>query len=67
MNDKRVFIKWANREQQIKFDKLVNKGSVITVKHYGQNNLGTLQMPTFLNVREDMSWEALKSENTQFL
>jgi hypothetical protein len=67
MNDKRVFIKWANREQQLQNEKRVNEGTVITVKYYGQNNIGTLQMPTFMNIREDASWDVLKSENTPFL
>ena len=53
---------WENREQQTKMKKQISVGDVITVKHSGANEHGTLIFPFFIGKREDVSWDYL-SEN----
>ncbi len=60
-----MFVNYENREQMLKFNKTIEVGDVITVKYSGVNSNGTINFPTFLNHRWDMSWEDLVVQQNQ--
>ena len=49
----------------LKYNKTIEVGDVITVKYSGVNSNGTINFPTFLNHRWDMSWEDLVVQQNQ--
>ena len=64
INDREVFVSWENRGQKATNEKQIKIGDVVTVKHSGFNEKGTLIFPTFIGKREDLTWEDLLENKT---
>ena len=62
LNGKEVIVTWNDRADQYTHERELTKGSVITVKYFGENNYGTLLQPKFYRIRSEVSWSQLKSQ-----
>lgn len=56
MNGKPLFVGVGDN---VEAAKKVKEGTVITIKHMGENNHGTMQCPIFYRERTDVVWDDL--------